>query len=77
MGMHIYFLVRKVLQSTIYSAEFMGIPSNKKFETLVKYIHDNKSRERCYVLIIIIFPCLRVLCLEDSNHAGIDKVYYY
>ena len=23
------------------------------------------------------FPCLRVLCLEDSNIAGTEKVYYY
>ena len=31
----------------------------------------------CYVLIKILFPCLRVLHLADSNHAGTEKVYYY
>ena len=23
------------------------------------------------------FPCIRVLCLSDINHAGMVKVYYY
>ena len=40
-------------------------------------INGDKSRERCYVLLNILFPCLRFLRLEDSNIAGVDKVYYY
>ena len=28
-----------------------------------------------YVLLKILFPCLRVLRLEDSNLSGMDKVY--
>ena len=31
----------------------------------------------CYILLKILFPCLRVLCLEDSNLSGTDNVYYY
>ena len=77
MGMHRDLRMRKILQSTISSAEFLSIPTNTKFAKAVKYIHDNKSRERCYVLLKIIFPCLRVLRLADSNLAGMDKVYYY
>ena len=43
----------------------------------MKYIHDEKSWERCYVLLKILHPRLRVLRLADSNLAGMDKVYYY
>ena len=31
----------------------------------------------CYVILNIIFPCLRVIHLADSNLAGMEKVYYY
>ena len=66
--------MRKVLQDTISSAEFISIPTNTKFTKAVKYIHDNNSWERCYVLLKILFPCLRVLRLADSNLSGMDKV---
>ena len=75
MGMHRYLRMRKVLQATISSAEFLSIPTTTKFTKAVKYIHDEKSWERCYVLLKILHPCLRVLCLADSNLAGMDKVY--
>ena len=69
--------MRKFIQATISSAEFIGIPTNNFFDKSVRYIHDNKSWERQYVLLEILFPCLRVLCLADSNRAGMDTVYYY
>ena len=69
--------MRKFLQATISYAEFISIPTNTKSTKAVKYIHDNNSWERCYVLLNISFPCLRVLCLADSNLAGTDRVYYY
>ena len=77
MGMHRELRMRKVLQATISSAEFISIPTNTKFTKAVKYIQDNKLWERCYVLLNILFPCLRVLCLADSHLAGMKKVYYY
>ena len=77
MGIHRDLQMRKVLQATIKSAEFISIPTNTKFTKAVKYIHGNKSQERCYVLLNILFSCLRVLSLADSNLVGIDKVYYY
>ena len=77
MGMHRDLRMRKVLQSTILSAEFISIPTNNKFTKAVRYIRDNNSWERCYLLLKIIFSCLRVLRLVDSNLAGMDKVYYY
>ena len=40
------------------------------------YIHDNKPWEMLYVIIRIMFPCIRVLCLVDNNHAGMEKVNY-
>ena len=69
--------MQKVLHSTIFSVEFIGIPSDKMFEKAVRYIHDNKSWERCYILLKIIFPCIIFLNLVDSSHAGMGKYYYY
>ena len=40
-------------------------------------MHGNKSWERCYVLLKIIYPCLIVLCLENSNQEVMEKVHYY
>ena len=76
MGMHKDLRMQKVLQATISSAEFLSIPTTAKFTKAVKYIHDEKSWERCYVSLKILHPCLRVLRLADSNRAGMEKVYY-
>ena len=38
--------MRKFLQATISSAEFIGIHTNNKFEKAVRYINENKSWER-------------------------------
>ena len=43
MGMHTDLRMRKVLQGTISSSEFISSPTNTKFTKAVKYIHDNKS----------------------------------
>ena len=77
MGMHRELRMRKVLQAIISSAEFISIPTTTKFNKSVKYINDDKSLERCYVLLYIIFPCFRILRLADINLAGMGKVYYY
>ena len=77
MGVHIDLRMRKVLQVTISSAEFLSIPNTTKFTKAIKYIHADKLWERCYVLLKILFPCLRVVFLEDSNLAGMENVYYY
>ena len=66
-GMHRDLRMRKVLQDTISYAEFLSIPTTTKFTKAVKYINDDKSWERCYVLLKILHPCLRVLRLEDIN----------
>ena len=42
MGMHRDLRMRKVLQVTISSAEFLSIPTTTKFTKAVKYIHDDK-----------------------------------
>ena len=77
MGLHRELRMRKFLQATISSSEFIFIPNNNFFDKAVRYIDDNKSSERYYVLLKIIFPCLRVLCLENINRAGMENVYYY
>ena len=76
MGVHRDLRMRKVLQATISSAEFLSIPNTTKFTKAVKYIHDEKLWERCYVLLKIPFSCLRFLRLADSNLAGIDKLFF-
>ena len=63
MEMHRDLRMRKVLQANMSSSEFINIYSYTKFTKAVKYIHDNKLWERCYVDLKIIFPPLRVLCL--------------
>ena len=77
MGVQRDLRMRKFLRTTISSAEFISIPTNTKFIKSVKYIHDNKSWERCYVLLKIISPCLIFIRLADSNHSGMEKNYYY
>ena len=69
--------MQKILQATMSSAELLSIPNTTKFTKAVKYIPDDKLWEMCYVLLKIIFPCLRVLCLAGSNISGMDNVYYY
>ena len=76
-GIHRYFRMRKALLATFYSAEFNTMSLNSKVSKVVSYIQDNKSWERIYVLLKIIFPCLRVLRFSDINKAGMDKVFYY
>ena len=77
MEMHRDLQMWKVLQATISSAEFISILTHIKFTKAVKYIHDNKPWERCYVLLKILFPCLIVLFLADSNLAVMGRVYYF
>ena len=42
MGIHRDLRMRKVLQDTISSSEFISIPTNTKFTKSVKYINDHK-----------------------------------
>ena len=77
MVMYSYLRIRKVLQATILSTVFISIPTNNKFDKVVRYINNNKLRERFYVLLKILFPCLSVICLTDSNNSGMEKFYYY
>ena len=76
MGVYKYLHMRKVLQYAISYSEFISIPTNKKFTKAVRYIHDNKSWESCYVLLKILFPCLWAVCLEDSNLVEMGGNYY-
>ena len=65
--------MRKALLATVSSAEFNTMKMNSK----LSYIQDKKAWEGIYVLLKILFPCLRTLRLADSNKAGMDKVFYY
>ena len=77
MGIHRDLRMKNVLQATILYAEFIDIPTNNKLDKAVGYIYDNKLWERCYILLKILFPCLRVLHLADINCAGMEKFHYY
>ena len=76
-GMHRYLFIRKTLIAIVCSDEFNTMALNSKLSKVVSYIKDNKSWEKIYVLLKMLFPCLRVLRLEDSNKAVMDKVFYY
>ena len=75
--MHRYLRTRKELLATAYSAEFNTMALNSKLSKVVSYIQDNKYWESIHVLLKIMFPCLRVNRLADSNKAVMDKVFYY
>ena len=75
--MHRYLRIRKFIEATILYAKLISIPTNKIFDKSFRYIHDDKSWERCCVILNILFPSLRFLRLAYSNHAGMEKVYYY
>ena len=69
--------MRKALLATLSSAEFSTMTLNSKLSKVVSYIQDKKPWERIYVLLKILFPCLRTLRLEDSNKSGMENVFYY
>ena len=75
--MHSYLRIRKALLTTVSSDEFNTVALNSKLSKIVSYIQYKKAWERIYVLLKIVFPCLRTLRLADSNKAGMDKVLYY
>ena len=76
MGIHRHLHIRKVLVSTIPKSEFSRVNLNYNIDQIVTYINDDKSWKRCYVLLKMMFTCIRVIHLEDINKSGIDKVYY-
>ena len=63
-GMHRDLRMWKVLQYSILSAEFSSMTTNSELSKDVRYIHNNKSWDRFYLLLKPIFPCLRVTWLE-------------
>ena len=76
-GIHRDLRMRKALLAIFSSAEFGTMALNSKLSKVVSYIQDKKSWERIYVLLKLLFPCLRILRLADSSKAGMDKVFYY
>ena len=76
-GVHRDLHTKKVLLTTISSAGFISISLDLKLSQVLSYITDETYFQPCYILLNILFPCLRVLCLEDSTLAGIYKLYYY
>ena len=76
-GAHIDLRTRKELLAAVSLDKFNTMALNSKLSKVVSYIQDNKTWDRIYVLLKILFPCLRVLRLADSNKAGMDKILYY
>ena len=76
-AMHRYLRMRKALLATVSSAGFGTMALNSKLSKVVSYIQDKKSWERIYVILKLIFPCLRTLRLADINKAGTEKVLHY
>ena len=76
-GMHIYFLTKKVLLTTIYLSGYSSISLNSNIFQVVYYITDILFWQGCYILLKTLFPCLRVRRLVDSDIAGMEKLYDY
>ena len=60
-GMYRDLRMRKALLATVSSAEFVTMALNSKLSKVVSYIQDKKYWERIYVLLKLLFPCLRTL----------------
>ena len=60
-GIHIDLRMRKALLATVSSTEFGTMTLNSKLSKVVSYIQDKKAWERIYVLMKILFSCLRTL----------------
>ena len=60
-GMHRDLHMRKSILVTVYSSEFSTMTLNSKLSKVVSYIQDKKAWDRIYVLLKIIFLCLRTL----------------
>ena len=71
------FALRKVLLTKFLSFQSIIMIINFKIYQAVSSIMDYKSWEKCYIILTIIFPCLRVLFMEESNKERTDKLYYY
>ena len=67
--------MRKVLVATISSAGFIFMTLNYKLSKIVAYITYDKYWKRCYVILKIMFPFLKVICLTYTDLAVMDKVY--
>ena len=76
-GMHRDLRIRKALLATVSSIEFNTMSLNSKISKVVSYTQGKKSWDRIYVILKLLFPCLQVFCLADSNKAGMDKVFHY
>ena len=75
-GMQIYLRTRKVLLATVSYAEFATMALNSKLYKVVSYIQCNKSWERIYVVLKLLFTRLQVLCLAHSTKSGMEMVFY-
>ena len=76
-GMHRDLSVIRALLTTVSSDEFNTMALNSKISKVVSYIQDKKAWERIYVLLKILFPCLSVLFLADSNKSRMENLFYY
>ena len=74
--MQIYLRTRKVLLATVSCAEFATMALNSKLYKVVSYIQCNKSWERIYVVLKLLFTRLQVLCLAHSTKSGMEMVFY-
>ena len=72
-GMRRYLRMIKSLLVTFYSAKFKIMSLKSKPSKVVSYIQDNKSWEKIYVILKILFPCIWVLCNADSKKSGMYR----
>ena len=65
--------IREALLATFSSVVFNTMALNSKPSKVVSYIQCNKAWERIYIILKLLFPCLLVLRLADSNKSGMEN----
>ena len=75
--MHRYLRMIKSLLVTVSSAEFKTISLNSKLSKVLSYTQYNEVLEMIYVLLKILFNCLRFCYFIEQLKKGMDKVFYY
>ena len=75
-AMHRLLRLKKALLATIHSHTWNGIKLTDREKRAVRDIENNDMWQRIYILLLSMFPALRVLQAADSNQPCMEKLYY-
>ena len=81
MSFYFYYIIRCLFQrsallSTIYTPIWVSARKTDRVRKAVLDIKSSQTWKSLYILIRALFPCLQVLCLDDTNRLGMRKYYF-